>query len=52
MKDLFINILSFLGGLLSCKLISKINFQKNKLFSIFNSGSISQKNIQKRNKKK
>lgn len=47
MSELIIGILSFLGGLLTCKISNKLKIQWNKLFSIFNSGKIEQKNENK-----
>jgi hypothetical protein len=51
MSELIIGILSFLGGLFTCKIITKLNIQWNKLFAIFNSGTISQNNENLKDKK-
>lgn len=52
MSELIIGILSFLGGLLTCKVIAKFNIQWNKLFVLFNSGTISQENNSLKDKEK
>ncbi|SKB64853.1 hypothetical protein [Malaciobacter marinus] len=51
MKEIIIGILSFLGGLVTCKIIAKLNIQWNKLFVFFNSGTISQNNKNLKDKK-
>lgn len=47
MSEIIVGILSFIGGLLACKISNKLNIQNNKLFSFFNSGSIEQSNKNK-----
>ena len=52
MSELMIGILSFLGGLFTCKIITKLNIQWNKLFVLFNTGTISQENNSLKDKDK
>ena len=47
MSEIIVGILSFIGGLLTCKVIAKLNIQNNKLFSFINTGKINQKNESK-----
>ena len=52
MSELIIGILSFLGGLFTCQIITKLNIQWNKLFVLFNTGTISQENNSLKDKDK
>lgn len=47
MSEIIVGVLSFIGGLFTCKIIAKLNMQNNKLFSFFNTGKINQKNESK-----
>lgn len=47
MNEVIIGLLSFLGGLFTCKVVTKLNIQNGKLFSFFNTGKIEQKNESK-----
>lgn len=51
MEEIIVIILSFLSGLVTCNIITKLNIQWNKLFVIFNSGKISQNNKNLKDKK-
>lgn len=39
MSELIVGILSFLSGLFTCKIITKINKQSNSFFNIFGSNN-------------
>ena len=45
MNELIMNILSFLGGLLACSIVFKVNKQSNSFFNFFGwNNSINQNN--------
>lgn len=50
MSEMIIGILSFLGGLLTCSIVTKINKQANSFFNFFGSNnSVNQNNENDKN---